>query len=238
MSNDCLFKTQINSTIGKVKNIISWILRTFSSRSPTAMLTLYKSLVIPILEYCSVLWNPTAVGHIQQLETVQQSFVRKINGSNNDKNYWERLKEMNMYSLQRRRERYQVIYTWKILENIPNVPNINGSIKSKENPRLGRTCVIQSPSMKLKKIRDGAYTSQGPRLFNCLPKEIRNLSKVSLEQFKRSLDKYLKTVPDEPQIAGYTSCRRASSNSITNISKLVSAGFNFPYRTPADVVWY
>ena len=44
-----------------------------------------------------------------------------------------------MYSLQRRRERYRIIYTWKILENL--VPNINGCFKYKDHPRLGRMCV-------------------------------------------------------------------------------------------------
>ena len=54
MSNDCTFREQILSIIEKAKNLTSWILQTFSSRSLTCMITLYKCLVIPILEYCSV----------------------------------------------------------------------------------------------------------------------------------------------------------------------------------------
>ena len=44
MSNDCLFKDQIDLTIEKAKNLISWILRTFISRSKHTMITLFKSL--------------------------------------------------------------------------------------------------------------------------------------------------------------------------------------------------
>ena len=100
MSNDCLFKVQINNVIEKAKNIISWILRSFRSRTYKTMMTLYKSLVIPIIEYCSVLWSPKATGLIQKLESIQWSFLRKIKGSHG-KNYWECLKSMKVYLLQR-----------------------------------------------------------------------------------------------------------------------------------------
>ena len=132
MDNNCTFQKQIIAIIEKAKNSTSWILRTFSSRSLNCMITLYKSLVIPILEYCSVLWSPNAVGLIQRLEDIQKSFLRKINGTPN--NYWECLKQTKIYSLQRQRERYRIMYVWKIMEKI--VPPVNG-IEATENPRLG-----------------------------------------------------------------------------------------------------
>ena len=84
MDNNCTFQKQIIAIIKKAENLTSWILRTFSSRSLNCMITLYKSLVIPILEYCSVLWSPNAVGLIQRLEDIQKSFLRKINGTPNN----------------------------------------------------------------------------------------------------------------------------------------------------------
>ena len=215
MSDDCVFKQQINTVywIEKAKNLISWILRTFSSRSPTTMITLYKSLVIPIVEYCSVLWSPSAVSLIQRLEEIQKSFLKQIKGT--PRNYWECLKEMKMYSLQRRRERYRIIYTWKILEHL--VPNVNGGIKFKDNPRLGRKCVLTYAAPKTSKLRHSTLSVQGAKLFNAMPKNIRNLKNMSVEKFKNALDTHLKTIPDEPQIHGYTACRRANSNSIIDM---------------------
>ena len=57
----------------------SWILRTFQARDPTTILTiltLYKSLVRPILEYSSVLWTPIQKGEIQILEEIQQFILK------------------------------------------------------------------------------------------------------------------------------------------------------------------
>ena len=71
------------------------------------MLTLYKSLVLPILEYSSVLWCPLSVGSIQKLEAVQWSFIRKITGTR-EMDYWQCLKELKLYSLERHCETYRI----------------------------------------------------------------------------------------------------------------------------------
>ena len=57
-----------------------------------------------------------------------------------------------------------------------------------------------------------SFSSQGPSLFNSIPREIRNMEGASLDAFKRALDRFLARVPDEPPVPGYTS--RAVTNSI------------------------
>ena len=119
MSKTCLFQNQINKIIEMTRNLIVWIFRTFKTRNHSAMTTLYKVLVIPVLEYCSVLWCPTSPGLIQMLEAIQWSSLRKFaNGSD----YWDCLQNMKIYSLERRRERYRIIYVWKILEGLVKLP--------------------------------------------------------------------------------------------------------------------
>ena len=45
----------------------------------------------------------------QAIEAIQQTFTYKITEVHH-LNYWERLQELKFYSLQRRRERYIIIY--------------------------------------------------------------------------------------------------------------------------------
>jgi hypothetical protein len=47
--------------------------------------------------------------------------------------YWTRLKTLKLYSLERRRERYTVLYMWKIIRGL--VPN--PGITTPWNPRTG-----------------------------------------------------------------------------------------------------
>ena len=197
------------------------ILRTFQSRSPELMLTLWKSMVIPILDYCSQLWSPSKVGEIQQIEEIQKNFTRKIRSNRRD-DYWNRLKTYHLYSLQRRRERYRIIYVWKILEGL--VPNLEdrSELHSKASLRYGRTCSIPprstSASSRLQSLRDGSFGINGPRLFNSLPPHLRNLTGIiETLEFKKELDKFLLTVADEPLSPGYTAGRRAASNSLLHM---------------------
>ena len=105
-----------------------------------------------------------------------------------------------MYSQERRMERYRIIYIWKILKGL--VPNCGVKL-SLDNERLGRKVVI--PSLKrngrkaIQTLREQCFQINGARLFNCMPKQLRNINTCQ-EDFKEALDKYLSSVPDQPRI--------------------------------------
>jgi len=210
------YNQHIQNQINKVKNISSWIYRTFMTRDTDVMITLWKSLAIPHLDYCSQLWSPSKRSSIQQLEQLQKSFLNGL-PSLNHLNYWEKLKELKIYSLERRRDRYRIIYTWCILEG--TVPNFNyndgqGGVHSYKNQRLGRKCTLKSVNIKHRNIWRDSLSQEGPRLFNVLPKSTRNLTKCSKQSFKNNLDRFLTTLPDEPLLPNYFNLRRADSNSV------------------------
>ena len=218
MSSSASFSEHINQRVDKLKSKIGWILRTFKTRDPLPMLTLWKTLVLCEHDYCSQLWNPDRVGDIQSLELLQRSFIRKISGMQR-LSYWEQLKALKLYSLERRRERYVIIYTWRILEgSVPNISQGSTAITAAWHVRRGRTCkvpsVLSSASSRVQSIRRASLGIKGPRLFNCLPMHLRNLSGVSVDMFQFKLDKYLMSIPDEPLIPGYTMYRTVDSNSI------------------------
>ena len=73
------------------------------------MLTLLKSLVIPLLEYICQLGNPWKAKDILAIEAIQRTFTYKIT----ELNYWERLQELKLYCLQRRCEGYIIVYIFK-----------------------------------------------------------------------------------------------------------------------------
>ena len=73
LTDDTNFKQHINGMIKKATELVGWVLRTFKSRSKEVMTTLWKSLIIPHLDYCSQLWNPQEKGLIQGIEAIQRS---------------------------------------------------------------------------------------------------------------------------------------------------------------------
>ena len=124
------------------------LLRTFMTREVIPMLTLWKSLVQCKLEYCSQFWSPARKGDIQAIEMVQNSFLRKLPAI---RHYviLAKLKTLKVYSQERRRERYTIIYIWRMLEGqVPCINSLDGGAKVKSiwHIRRGRECQIQ-PSL-------------------------------------------------------------------------------------------
>ena len=126
MNNEATFTEHITAIAKKGRKLAGWALRTFQSRERSLMLTLLKVLIRPHLEYGCQVWNPYLAGEISLIEKVQRDFTRKIDDTD-EMDYWTRLRELNLYSLQRRRERYIIIYVWKIIQGL--VPNLEGSNK-------------------------------------------------------------------------------------------------------------
>ena len=215
MSCDVMFTENIATMVKTAKRQSGWILRTFSSREPVLMLTLLKSLVIPLVEYCCQLWCPYKMSEIQKLEDVQRYFTRKIHGMEG-KNYWERLRVLQLYSLERRRERYLILCVWKILYN--KAPNLKGDNRiSFKFSRQGFTCTTPKlnnrSTQRISTYKEKSFFVKGPRLFNCIPSRIRHIAD-NLETFKTALDKYLMTVPDQPVLPGGEYTQRVTSNSL------------------------
>ena len=96
MSSNCSFEFHIQNLYKKISNLSGWILRTFTTRDSITMLTLFKSLVLPRLDYGSQLWSPHLVKHIDQFEKFQRSFTKHITGMQSLE-YSEQLVSLKLY---------------------------------------------------------------------------------------------------------------------------------------------
>ena len=121
MSDSAKFENNIDKCVKKGNQYTGWILRSFRTRDNRAMMTLFRAMVLPHLEYCCQLWSPVDKGQIRQIEAIQRRFTSKLSGLET-LDYWKRLEVLNLYSLERRRERCLIIYVYKIINGI--VPNL------------------------------------------------------------------------------------------------------------------
>ena len=138
--------------------------------------------------------------------------------------YWDQLAKAKLYSLERRRERYIAMYTWKILEGlVPNISTVENAISAVWHPRRGRECHIPrisaTSSARIQSIRRASFGINGPRIFNSLPQYVRDTTNCDKNVFKARLDHYLQQVPDQSLIPGYTAYRHCDSNSLIDWSR-------------------
>ena len=109
-------------------------------------------------------------------------------------------------SLQRRRDRYQIIYIWKI---------INGKVQNDICVEW-RTCIrkgivmaiprLPSTVAKINTMYDTSFKVYAAKTWNCLPKSVN--MEQSLDTFKSKLDTFLLNVPDYPPVAGYSTANK------------------------------
>ena len=117
--------------------------------------------------------------------------------------YWERLKSLHLYSQKRRRERYQIIFLWKVAQGM--VQGYPATFV--QNERHGRLMQLA--------LRNNASPSAVKRdreAFNYIHRGLRDTFTGTAEQFKAGLDKWLADLPDQPTIK----CRQraAATNSL------------------------
>ena len=138
--------------------------------------------------------------------------------------YAERLKELKMYSVQRRHERYKLIYMYKIKEGI--VPNISETFGLTFSQRGRHGCICRMPTYRLYHnraiiARNNSFALTASSLWNALPKSIRNISGLSVDAFKRRIDHLIKLYPDSPRCASigiYQDMHARTTNSMASIA--------------------
>ena len=212
LSSDLSFKLQVEKTVAAASKLAGWGLRSFRRRSLGTMRTIWKSLVQPKLDYCSQFWSPGDQDSINRIESVQRHFLSHVPSLQN-LDYWEKLKEFRSFSQERRRERYMVIFLWKMSQGMVKGYDMNFTCALN---RRGRTAVprevVRSSSTLVKKARESSLGVKGANIFNLLPVNIRNIDAENADTFKKKLDTFLNLIPDQPTSAGLG--RSAESNSL------------------------
>jgi hypothetical protein len=96
--------------------------------------------------------------------------------------------------------------------NCPNLPQNKIEIEYSyhNNTRKGRLCNVPTfknvrAKSKYKSLFDNSICVRGPKLFNSMPKAIRDFTGVPFIKFKRKLDNWLSSgiIVDEPPVSGY-----------------------------------
>jgi len=88
--------------------------RNFIDRSKETIISLYKSLVRPHLEYCCQIWSLYYKKDIKLIEGVQKRAIKLVTGMK-ELNYNDRLKQLGLQRSEGRRIRSDLIETFKIV---------------------------------------------------------------------------------------------------------------------------
>ena len=125
VSVDChlTFSAHVTAIVQKASQRTYLILRSFYSRDRTVLTRAFTAYVRPILETNSQVWSPHLLTDIRRIEAVQRRFTKKLNGLSS-LSYSERLRLLGLATLEERRIRADLIFTYKLLFGMTSL-NIN-----------------------------------------------------------------------------------------------------------------
>ena len=136
-----------------------------------------------MLEYCSIIWNPHLLKDIEAIENVQRRFTKRLPGMQNF-TYHQRLVSLSLDSLELRRIRLDLIYTYKIVFGLCDLRMTDFFSKATCLTLRGHQHRLYLPTTR-NSARYNFYSHRIIGAWNSLPVEKVNFN--SLNSFRNSL---------------------------------------------------
>ena len=173
---------QCKEAANRANNVLYQLTKAFHYRDRRTFVQLYKQYVRPHLEFAVPAWSPWTAQDKEILEAVQRKAVRMVSGLASS-DYEGRLRELNLLSLEQRRENLDLIQTFKIVRKFDDVDPTTWFQLVGDNPaRVTRHTSdpmnIVHPTSRLD-IRKNFFSNRVVTKWNEIPSEIKMASSIS-----------------------------------------------------------
>ena len=191
------FRQHISKMVSKANQRVGLIKRSFSRLNINSFKILYKSLVRPILEYCSVIWSPIFKTDALEIEKVQRR-ATKLVPELKTLSYSERLKALKLTTLAYRRQRADILQVFRIIKKIDRIP-FDSFFEYNLNCTRGHSYQLIKPG-GTSTVRRNAFSHRVINTWNGLSEKtvlclkIKN-NTTAINNFKNAIEKEWKNLP-------------------------------------------
>ena len=185
VQNDLSPEKHINKIVGATYRLLVNMRVAFHYMDVEMLRKLIVSIIRPRLEYAAVMWSPGHKKHIMKLERIQRMATRMI-AELKDLPYEERLKKLNLPTLEERRLRGDMIEMFKIVKGIEKVDR-EDLIQRDEGRTRGHRYKLKKTRC-LKKLKKDSFPYRCIDVWNELEEEVVDAKNVNI--FKSRFDEY------------------------------------------------
>ena len=185
VSNDLKWNVHCAQLAKKGHAKLNCLFRCFKTRRTGFLLQMYKTFIMSPQEYGSPVYSPNQLGDIRLLESVQRHFSRRV-PEVCTQNYTERLKSLKLDSLELKRLKTDLIWTFKILHGLVDVPSTEFFAVHQEQRTRSNGLKLKKPDTK-KRARETFFSLRVTRPWNALSTE--TVFAPNVKTFKARLNK-------------------------------------------------
>ena len=185
IDNKLNFHRHVMETVKKANNTLGCIRRSIKFRDKNIMLPLYIAHVRSRLEYASVIWNPYKLKDIRAIEYVQRRATKLIRGMYG-LSYEDRLKSLDLPSLQYRRRKADMLEVFKIVSGIDRI-RFDKFFKYSTSNTRGHSKKFYKQRCRLD-IRKNIFSQRVVNDWNSLPESL--IGAEDLDSFKAGLEEF------------------------------------------------
>jgi len=174
LDTNLTFCAHINNIVAKSHTRAGLIRKCFLSNDPGTLVKAFTTYVRPLLEYASVIWSPYHTGDIDKVESVQRRFTKRLAGMQY-LSYADRLHTLQLESLEMRRLRFDLLYTYKILFGLVH---IDSNSLFKFNPvtvTRGHCYKLYAATSRIN-VRHNFFCNRIVNVWNALPASAANFT--------------------------------------------------------------
>jgi hypothetical protein len=188
VSDDLECSVHIKDMISRAFRIANLVLRILKTKKIDIFKKAFYSLVLPILEYGSVVWCPRYVRDVNRVEQVQRRFTKRAQlkcGLKNE-SYRNRLKRWNIPTLELRRLLIDLTWVYKIVYGHVDLPR-DSFFRIHQTSNEIKIFPLPLSSKSRNNTQTNTIADRTYQCWNSLPLLIRNAPSVL--SFKYSLKK-------------------------------------------------
>ena len=178
------FHSHVSYAINKANRVLISIRRAFQCHDTSTIPKLFKGLVRPLLEYGNVIWSPRYISDAKAVERVQKRATKMISTMKHLP-YIERLKCLNLPSLEYRRRRGDMIQVYKIIYEHDRL-NPDHFFQLADTPTRGHSLKLSKPRCRTN-VRKNTFSHRVIDDWNSLPEVV--VQAPTIDAFKTRLDR-------------------------------------------------
>lgn len=185
ITSDLTWNDQVSNVTKKCNRLLGFLRTVVGNQNQNILFTLYCSLILPIVDFCSPVWYLYLKNHINNIELIQRRASRFIlHQRRGDQSYNERLKQLNLIDLRNRRNFLSISFACRCLLNSSSFMFSNWSV----NTRHSQNLLFKDQITAKTDCYKFTIATNFPRMWAELPDRVRDdFNLYSMSIFKKHL---------------------------------------------------